>query len=96
MATYIKTDDAPGLRQAYLGSAYPKMPTGKKIDELWAELGFTVPTQTTAQSTFLGTNIGPGGTEFFIWNIGNGAPNEYLVCVPKGAIKNLTIKTEAV
>lgn len=93
MATYIITDDQPGLRQSYLGSANPKLPTGKVVDNLYTELGVTIPTQTAAYSSFAGQSIGPGGTEFFIFNIGNSALNEYLICVPRHQIRNLTIKT---
>lgn len=92
MATYIKIADSSSLRNAMLGNAEPKLPTGKTISELWAELGETIPTQTTANSTFLGEMIGPQREPMLVWNIGDATPSAYLVVVPKRHVKNLTIK----
>jgi len=94
MATYIKTADSVGFRSAYAGNAVPPMPTGKMVDELWAELGETVPTQTVANSSFKGVSL-HNGEMYFSWAIGNSSANEYLVVVPRKHLKNLTIKLKA-
>lgn len=93
MATYIKTSDVPALRHAFMGSAGNLMPTGKQVDELWAEIGETVPTQTTTYSTAYVYHA--NGEVVYVFNLGNSAANEYLVAVPHRHLKSLTIKTKA-
>lgn len=94
MATQIKTADSVALRGSFSGG-YNQMPTGKEIDELWAELGITVPTQTVAHSSFTAVHLSPTGKKILIWTIGNSADNEYLVLVPLDHVKNLIMKLKA-
>lgn len=93
MATYIKTADNPAIRHSVMGSAGNIMPVGKEVDELWCELGETVPTQTVTYST--GNVYHANGEPVYVFAIGNSAANEYLVAVPHRHLKNLTIKTKA-
>lgn len=94
MSTYIKTSDSVGFRSSFAGNAVPPMPTGKEVDELWCELGETVPTQTVAKSSYLGSSI-HNGEVYYSWSIGDSAINDYLICVPKKHVKNLTLKLKA-
>lgn len=92
MATYIKTADNPGLRQSFMGNAANILPTGKAVDEIWAELGETVPTQTVTYST--ASVYTANGEVLYVFNIGNSAANEYLVAVPRKNLIAMTIKTK--
>lgn len=93
MATYIKTADNAALRHSVMGSAGNIMPTGKVVDELWAEIGETVPAQSTTFSTAYVYHA--NGEPVYVFNCGNSAANEYLIAVPHRHLKSLTIKTKA-
>lgn len=93
MATCVKTKDNPAIRHSFMGTAGNILPTGKDIDEIWCELGETVPTQTVTYST--GYVYHANGEPIYVFNIGNSAANEYLIAVPRRHLKSLTIKTKA-
>lgn len=90
MATHLVTPDSPSLRQAMMGSQWNRLPSGKVVDELRSEVGYTVPTQAKAYSSC--SVITNGIEPVFLYNIGNSAANEYLVAVPRSKLKLLTTK----
>lgn len=90
MATYVKILDNPALRKDFFGNW--TAPTGKKVDELHAEVGIdSIPTQATAHSSCALTAV--DGERVYVFNIGNAAPAEYFVAIPRRNVRMLTIKT---
>ena len=92
MATYIKINDNPALRRDYMGNW--QAPDGLEVDEIHTEVGVdSVPTQAVAHSSCALTAV--NGERIYLFNVGNAAPAEYFIAVPKKNVRMMTIKNKA-